>query len=555
MRKNFLFSIVTFVLIGSLLTGCSAKQPSEALCSESVYYDYTEEYPAIESMDSASFYYDSTNSAEYYLIPEGDFNTEEYSAIDENGFKKVSMSPLSTFSADVDTASYSNMRRFILDGYGPDEIPEGAIRTEELINYFNYDYNNPGEGEPFGVTKTISKCPWNENHELVTIGLKTEDIDFSESADSNIVFLIDVSGSMYSDDKLPLLVKSFTKMLDELGEKDRVSIVTYASGDRIVLEGVPASEKETIVNALESLEAGGGTNGGQGIISAYNLCEEYFIEGGNNRVILATDGDMNIGQTSDSQLKELIEKESETGIFLTVLGFGTGNYSDTRLETLADYGNGNYAYIDSMKEAKKVLCEELGANMVTVAKDVKFQVEFNPAVVSEYKLIGYENRLLNDEDFEDDTKDAGEIGAGHRVTAMYEIIPVGEDSENDDNLKYQDTKLTEEALESDEWMTLSVRYKEPAENTSKELEYVIGNKDYTDTPSEDFVFAAAVAEFSQLLREENTVPSDVTFRDVQNLLKSVSDKDEYKQEFEDLVTMIAYRSDNMDSDYPVEYTE
>lgn len=545
MRKNFLFSIVTFVLIGSLLTGCSAKETSEALCSESVYYDYTEEYPAIESMDSAS----------YYLIPEGDFNTEEYSAIDENGFKKVSMSPLSTFSADVDTASYSNMRRFILDGYGPDEIPEGAIRTEELINYFNYDYNNPGEGEPFGVTKTISKCPWNENHELVTIGLKTEDIDFSESADSNIVFLIDVSGSMYSDDKLPLLVKSFTKMLDELGEKDRVSIVTYASGDRIVLEGVPASEKETIVNALESLEAGGGTNGGQGIISAYNLCEEYFIEGGNNRVILATDGDMNIGQTSDSQLKELIEKESETGIFLTVLGFGTGNYSDTRLETLADYGNGNYAYIDSMKEAKKVLCEELGANMVTVAKDVKFQVEFNPAVVSEYKLIGYENRLLNDEDFEDDTKDAGEIGAGHRVTAMYEIIPVGEDSENDDNLKYQDTKLTEEALESDEWMTLSVRYKEPAENTSKELEYVIGNKDYTDTPSEDFVFAAAVAEFSQLLREENTVPSDVTFRDVQNLLKSVSDKDEYKQEFEDLVTMIAYRSDNMDSDYPVEYTE
>lgn len=470
-------------------------------------------------------------------FPTYDWNTEEYNAIKNNIFHQVSMNPLSTFSADVDTASYSNLRRFITSGYGRNDIPAGAVRTEEMINYFSYDYNKPTAGEPFGVTTVISDCPWNKDTKLVSVGLQTDKIDFTDAPDSNIVFLIDVSGSMYDENKLPLLKQSFIAMLDELGEKDRVSIVTYAGEDKVVLEGVPASDKQTIIDALNSLEAGGGTNGGKGIVSAYQLAEENFIDGGNNRVIIATDGDLNIGVTNASDLEELIKEEAETGVYLTVLGFGMGNYSDTNLETIADNGNGNYAYIDNLKEAKKVLCEELGATMLTVAKDVKLQVEFNPAVVAEYRLIGYEDRALNNEDFNDDTKDAGEIGAGHSVTALYEVKLAGDDKSGT-SLKYQGSELTDKA-KSGEWMTLSVRYKEPTESKSKLLEYPIGNESYTDKPSDDFIFASAVAELAQIVKGDECV-GDATYDDVLELLSSVKLNDEYKEEFKFLVENIKH---------------
>lgn len=470
------------------------------------------------------------------------FNTEEYSAIAENGFQKVSLSPLSTFGADVDTASYSNVRRFINYGYGAGNMPEGAVRTEEMLNYFSYDYDGPGKNEPFGINAEISTCPWNEDHELLMLGLATDEIDFSEAPDSNIVFLIDVSGSMYDENKLPLLKKSFGLMIDNLTEKDRVSIVTYASGNEILLEGVPASDKETIMEALNSLEAGGSTNGAGGIVSAYELAEDNFIAGGNNRVIIATDGDFNVGLTSESDLDKLISEEKENGIFLSVLGFGMGNYADSRMETLADKGNGNYAYIDNLNEAKKVLVDELGATMVVYAKDVKLQVEFNPAYVAEYRLIGYEDRILSAEDFEDDTKDAGEIGSGHTVTVMYEIVPAG-DAVMESNLKYQESTVTEKAKESDEWLTLAIRYKEPDGNKSKLLEYAIGNDCYTDSPSDDFRFASCVVEFADILRGSQYT-NGMELGDITSELKRIELNDEYKEEFYELVKEAKKNSDN-----------
>lgn len=464
-----------------------------------------------------------------------DFNTEEYSTIIENSFADVKTSPLSTFAADVDTASYSNLRRMINDGYTADYIPSGAIRIEEMINYFDYDYVGPKKDEPFGVNAMISDCPWNEDNKLLMLGLQTEEIDFSEAGDSNIVFLIDVSGSMYDEDKLPLLKQAFGMLVENLGEKDRVSIVTYASRDEVVLKGVPGCNQKEIMNALNSLEAGGSTNGGEGIITAYELAEKYFIEGGNNRIILATDGDLNVGITSQSELHDLVAEKKESGVFLSVLGFGWGNYSDTNMETLADYGNGNYSYIDSLSEAKKVLVKELGATMVTVAKDVKLQVEFNPAVVSEYRLIGYENRTMAAEDFADDTKDAGEIGAGHSVTALYELVlNDGKEDKDSQTLKYQDSTLSEKALKSDEWLTLSVRYKEPDGNKSKLLEYPIGNKFYTNKPSDDFIFASSVAEFGMLLRGSKYI-NDVNYIDIAYNLNKLDNLDEYKEEFVGLV--------------------
>lgn len=321
-----------------------------------------------------------------------DWNTEEYSAVEEPGFKSVANDPLSTFSADVDTASYSNLRRMIENGYSMEEIPEGAIRIEEMLNYFSYDYQLPRKGEPFGVTTVIGDCPWNKDAKLLQIGLKTQEIDFSEAPDSNLVFLLDVSGSMYTDDKLLLLQKSFTMLVQELGRKDTVSIVTYAGADCVVLEGESGDNQEEIVAAVNALEAGGSTNGADGIETAYKLAERYFIKGGNNRVILATDGDLNVGPSSESELDALITEKKESGVYLTVLGFGTGNIKDNKMETLADHGNGNYAYIDSVGEAKKVLVEQMGATLVTVARDVKLQVEFNPAYIKGYRLLGYENR-------------------------------------------------------------------------------------------------------------------------------------------------------------------
>lgn len=471
-------------------------------------------------------------------------NNEEYSEWDEKGFSSVMKEPLSTFAADVDTASYSNLRRLINEGYMLEDLPEGAARIEEMINYFSYDYNAPKGKEPFGVTTQISSCPWNEEAELLMIGLQTEEIDYSHAPAANLVFLLDVSGSMFSDDKLPLLQESFGLLAEQLTGKDRVSIVTYAGEDQVVLEGVRGSETKKIKRALNALEAGGGTYGSKGIETAYRLAEENYIEGGNNRIILATDGDLNIGLTSEEELEDLITEKKESGIFLSVLGFGTGNIKDNKMETLADKGNGNYAYIDCLREAKKVLVEEMSATLLTICKDVKFQVEFNPAVVESYRLLGYENRALAKEDFNDDTKDAGEIGAGHSVTALYEIIlkePLGTLSEKEvEDLKYS-KQYKEEAgvvetssAATKEWLTISIRYKKPAEDKSNLLEYPVGYECYTNDPTDDYIFAAAVAEFG-LLASHSEYPEDASAKHVEKALKSIKLSDEYKEEFLELV--------------------
>ncbi len=481
-----------------------------------------------------------------------DDSGEEYSEWEEKGFSSVMAEPLSTFAADVDTASYSNLRRLIRDGYDLDSLPDGAVRIEEMVNYFSYDYNDPKGTDPFGVTTQIGRCPWNDEAELLMIGLKTQDIDYSRAPASNLVFLLDVSGSMYSDDKLPLLQEAFCMLAENLTEKDRISIVTYASEDRIVLDGAHGDQTRMIKKALNGLEAGGGTNGSRGIETAYALAEEHFILGGNNRIILATDGDLNIGLTSEEELEELITEKKESGIFLSVLGFGTGNIKDNKMETLADKGNGNYAYIDSLREANKVLVEEMSATLLTICKDVKFQVEFNPEIVEGYRLIGYENRALAKEDFDDDTKDAGEIGAGHSVTALYEIIlrePLegGMTKGEIADLKYskeykkrldETTGETPLAPSSDskykEWLTISIRYKKPAEDESKLLEYPVGYDSYEEGPSDDFIFAAAVAEFG-LLASNSEYPEDASVKNVKRALKSIDLNDEYKEEFLELV--------------------
>ena len=530
MMKKKLLVLLGIVTVTVQLGGCGAK------ASDAVTADVSANYTTTESvaMDGMADY-----SEAKVVEEELDWNTEEYDKVEEKGFTAVANQPLSTFSADVDTASYSNIRRMIEDGYSLEDIPKGAVRIEEMLNYFSYDYKLPEGEEPFGVTTVMGDCPWNENAKLLQIGLKTEAIDFSEAPDSNFVFLLDVSGSMNDADKLPLLQKSFALLAEQLSEKDRVSIVTYAGSDEIILEGANGSETKKIADAIESLEADGGTNGSAGIETAYSLAEEYFIEGGNNRVILATDGDLNLGVTSESDLEELISEKKESGIFLSVLGFGTGNIKDNKMETLADCGNGNYAYIDSFGEAKKVLVEELGATMVTVAKDVKLQVEFNPAYVKGYRLLGYENRALTTEEFDDDTKDAGEIGAGHTVTALYEVIPV--DSEQEipkTDLKYQDSNAST-GVENGEWMTLKIRYKEPEKEESKLCEYPISENAYTREPNQDFYFAAAVAEFGLLLRDSE-YKGESSFENIASLLKLANtQEDEYKDEFAYLVRKLA----------------
>lgn len=486
-----------------------------------------------------------------YDWPKETYSSEEYSHWDEKGYVSVMKEPLSTFAADVDTASYSNLRRMIRDGYDLENIPEGAARIEEMVNYFSYDYKGPEGEEPFGVTTQISQCPWNTEAELLMIGLKTEDIDYSQAPPSNLVFLLDVSGSMDSYDKLPLLQESFGLLAENLSNKDRISIVTYAADTRTVLDGARGNETRKILHALNSLEAGGGTYGSKGIETAYALAQRNFIQGGNNRVILATDGDLNIGMTTEEELEDLVTAKKESGIFLSVLGFGTGNIKDNKMETLADKGNGNYAYIDGLREANKVLAEELSATLLTICKDVKFQVEFNPAVVKSYRLLGYENRALDKEDFQDDTKDAGEIGAGHCVTVLYELtlkdgMNPGMSGKEIKDLKYSkeyEQELGRPITESTaykEWLTVSVRYKKPAEKTSSLLEYPVGYESYTTAPTEDFVFAAAVAEFG-LLASHSQYPEDASLYHVDNTLRSIKLKDEYREEFQELVGLV-YRN-------------
>ncbi|MBR3267485.1 MAG: von Willebrand factor type A domain-containing protein [Oscillospiraceae bacterium] len=459
-----------------------------------------------------------------------DFNTEEYSAITENSFKSTVTDPLSTFSADVDTACYSNLRRMIREG---SEIPQDSVRIEEMINYFHYNYPEPNGNEPFSVTTELADCPWNSDTKLMMIGMKAKDIDMSERKPMNLVFLIDVSGSMYSYDKLPLVQKSFSMLTEELNANDRISIVTYAGEDSVVLEGASGSEGLRIREAIDSLEAGGATAGAAGINTAYDIAAKYFINGGNNRIILATDGDLNVGISSEAELKRLVESKRDKGIFLSVLGFGTGNIKDNKMETLADNGNGNYSYIDSEIEAKRVLVEEMGGTLVTVAKDVKFQVEFNPAYIKGYRLIGYENRQLAAEDFNDDTKDAGEIGAGHTVTVLYEIADINSKMDfSSSDLKYGDSSA--KGTENGEFCTVSVRYKEPDGDTSKLLAYPVTESSRKAEMSDDLRFASSVAAFGLILRNSSN-KGTANKNLVLSLIPESTRNDAYKQEFAELV--------------------
>jgi len=464
------------------------------------------------------------------------WNTEGYATIHENGFKDVRHNPLSTFSIDVDKASYSNVRRFINMGQVP---PKDAIRIEEMINYFTYDYPEPDGEHPFTVSTEFSSCPWNSKHQLLHIGLQGKSIDKENLPPSNIVFLVDVSGSMSSHNKLPLLKSAFRLLVKELRPEDRVAMVVYAGAAGLVLESTPGSQKEKILASLNKLQAGGSTAGGAGIKLAYKVASENFIEEGNNRIILATDGDFNIGQSSDAEMERLIEKEREKGVFITVLGFGMGNYKDSKMETIADKGNGNYAYIDNIQEANKVFVSEFGGTLFTIAKDVKFQIEFNPSRVKGYRLVGYENRLLNDEDFNDDTKDAGEIGAGHTVTAMYEIIPAGssEDVVDIDPLKYQSNRDNKKKYDSEELMTVKLRYKKPdgLKSTLYELP-VQGRLQKFEKTSDNFRFAASVAQFGMILRNSEYLEQGTIAEVIQMAGQAKgADTEGYRAEFIKLV--------------------
>jgi len=471
-----------------------------------------------------------------YGIPDmvyKDFNTESYSTIHENGFKKVSMNPLSTFSVDVDAASYSNIRRFINMGQLP---PIDAVRIEEMINYFSYEYKQPKKDKPFSINTELSQCPWNKNNYLLLVGLQGKKIPTDKLPASNLIFLIDVSGSMQAQNKLPLLKSSFKLLVEQLRPQDRVAIVVYAGNSGLVLPSTSGSEKQKIMSAIDKLEAGGSTAGGEGLKLAYSVAEENFAENGNNRIILATDGDFNIGPSSNAEMERLIEKEREKGIAISVLGFGMGNYKDDKMEIIADKGNGNYNYIDNLQEAKKVLVSEFGGTLFTIAKDVKFQLEFNPATVKEYRLIGYENRLLNEEDFDNDKKDAGEIGSGHTVTALYEIIPA-DNKDFNNNLKYQKTELSENAKKSNDLITLKLRYKEPDGFKSKLIEQTVKNNPIAlNKTSNNFRFAAAVTEFGMVLRNSEFKGTS-SFKQVIELAENAKgdDKDGYRSEFIRLV--------------------
>ncbi len=464
-------------------------------------------------------------------------NTESYDYIDENGFKTAYDNPLSTFSVDVDRASYSNVRRFIGNNQAP---PKDAVRIEEMINYFHYDYPQPKNGHPFSINTEMSTCPWNKDHELMMIGLKGEEMHKEEMPASNIVFLIDVSGSMNTPNKLPLLKKSFQILIDNLRPEDRVAMVVYAGSAGMVLESTPGDEKAKISEALDRLSAEGSTAGGAGIKLAYKIAKENYIPNGNNRVILATDGDFNVGESSDAAMERLIEEKRDEGVFLTILGFGMGNYKDSKMEKLSNKGNGNYAYIDNILEAKKMFADEIWGTLYTIAKDVKFQIEFNPAHVKAYRLVGYENRLLNKEDFNDDKKDAGEIGAGHCVTALYEVIPAGSDEEigDVDDLIYQQREIKK----SKNILTLKLRYKAPDEDKSRLITENLKKSDvYTTSVSDNFKQAASVAMFGMLLRDSE-YKADADYEQALVLAKAARGDDAfgYRQEYITMVESAQY---------------
>ena len=444
------------------------------------------------------------------VIIDGDpFNTEEYAAIDENGFIATRTQPLSTVSADVDTASYANVRRMITDGYGLDEIPSGAVRTEEMLNYFTYDYAKPTDGSLFNMQAEIAQCPWNPNTQLLMLGFATPYETGAADNGANLVFLIDVSGSMGSEDKLDLLQDSFATLLGHLDANDRISIVTYSGNEEIVLEGAAGDDAATILKAIYKLQAHGSTNGEAGLRMAYDVAERNFIDGGVNRIIMASDGDLNVGMTSTSDLYDFVEQKRETGVYLSVLGFGSGNYKDTKMETLADHGNGSYHYVDCIDEAERVLSEKLMANLVPFADDVKLQIEFNPAQIKGYRLIGYENRELAAEDFLDDTVDAGDVGPNAQFTVAYEIVPVDSSYEiSVPDLKYGTQETT--TTNSSDWLTCSLRYRAFADNEVHEQQIAVDANNATSSPSDDWKFASCVIEFGMLAGHSDYVGTATT---------------------------------------------
>ncbi|HET7604233.1 MAG TPA: von Willebrand factor type A domain-containing protein [Gemmatimonadales bacterium] len=494
--------------------------------------------------DEAASYVDGARSAQRSAHSAPQWNTEEYSRITDNRFLAALTNPLSTFSIDVDRASYSNVRRFLANGQRP---PADAVRIEELVNYFSYDYAEPEGRDPFTIAADAAPAPWNRRHQLVRIGIQGKRYQSREIPPSNLVFLIDVSGSMMSEDKLPLVKQAFHTLVRHLGEEDRVAIVVYAGQAGLVLPSTPGSDRETILSAIDRLEAGGSTAGGAGIRLAYDVAQRNFMPEGNHRVILATDGDFNVGVSSTSELTRLIEDRRKEGTYLTVLGFGTGNYKDGRMETLADKGNGNYAYIDNILEAKKVFGTELTGTLFTIAKDVKIQVEFNPSRVKAYRLIGYENRLLAKEDFNDDTKDAGELGAGHSVTALYEVVPVDSDEDfaliTTDSLRYQRPSFPVDGHQS-EWLTVKLRYKPPTSDNSRLLSLRLTDNQVHSRLDGDFAFAAAVAEFGMLLRDSE-FKGDASWGNVRELARRGmgEDVDGLRAEFLSLVGRAAGMAD------------
>lgn len=523
-NMNVIVILAAIVFVTLLIVSC-AKRTSELPTS----------VPVTQATPQYSVGRLAKNEARGYadLKDGGDFNTEEYGRIEENGFLSAVENPLSTFSIDVDRASYSNVRRMLTAGQRP---PRDSVRIEEMVNYFPYDYARPRGNEPFSVTTEIADCPWNGKNRLLLVGLQGRRIDTSDLPANNLVFLIDVSGSMESADKLPLLKQSLELLVDQLRPQDRVALVAYAGNAGLVLPSTSGSSKGEIREAIARLEAGGSTAGGEGIELAYKVAKENFIASGNNRVILATDGDFNVGVTSDGDLQQLIERKRGDGIFLTVLGFGTGNIKDSKMELLADKGNGNYAYIDTIGEARKVLVKEMGATLLTIAKDVKLQIEFNPSHVLAYRLIGYENRLLRKEDFHDDRKDAGDMGAGHSVTALYELVPPDGDVKlaKVDALKYQNVTHNDSA----ELLTLKIRYKAPDSDTSQLITQPLFDS-HTEfaTASDNLRFAAAVAELGMLLRE-SPYKGTASFSEVARIAAAAEGKDAdgYRRDFVSMVS-------------------
>jgi len=511
-RKTALFTVICMTAVFYAACGSGDYETSSNYAADNYIgnsaKNATAGAPAVQQSAEAEIAYEDGGSDFY------NYSNEEYAEIIENGFVNTAEENTSTFSVDVDTASYSNVRRMIQDGYY-EYIPD-AVRIEEMINYFNYDYPVPEDDSPFSVTTELSTCPWNENNQLMLVGLQADKIDLTNRAPMNLVFLIDVSGSMYGEDRLGLVQKAVNMLAENLNANDRISIVTYAGYESVILEGASGSDTQTITNAINNLEAGGSTAGEAGIKKAYEIAEKYFIQNGNNRVLLATDGDLNVGISSAEELKALVEKERDTGVHLSVLGFGYGNLKDERLETLADNGNGNYSYIDSELEAKKVLVQEMGGTLYTVAKDVKLQLEFDPDTVQSYRLIGYENRVLANEDFNNDKVDAGEIGAGHSVTALYELVPANT------------------ASESGHIMKLAMRYKAPDGDQSLYKEFEVSkSSSWSDAMQKNEAFASAVTEFGMLLRNSEYAGT-ASYSQIMNLLSQSDLNDEYKIQFAEL---------------------